>query len=89
MALSKLPLFATHSKVRKITRYQEGKLENSSDLLEIHREGSFGKYAGRARLQYPKQNMSLVLSQEHRGAEVGRTFLGALKPASFPTQNDL
>lgn len=89
MALSKLPLFATHSKVRKITRYQEGKLENSSDLLEIHREGSFEKYAGRARLQYPKQNMSLVLSREHRGAEVGRMFLGALKPASFPTQNDL
>lgn len=69
-------------------RYQEGKLENSSDLLEIHTEGSLETYAGGAGLQYPEENRSLV-SLEHGGEKVGMTSLSALKTASFPTQNHL
>lgn len=33
-------------KVRKITGCQEGKLENSCDLMEVRREGSHEKYKG-------------------------------------------
>lgn len=69
-------------------RYQEGKLENSSDFLEIRREGSLVTYAGGAGLQYPGENRSLA-SLEHGGADVGRMSLNALKTASFPTQNHL
>lgn len=41
-------VFATHGKARKITGCQEDKLENSNNLLEIHRDGSLETSTGRA-----------------------------------------
>jgi len=67
-------------------RYQEDELENSSDLLEIHRERSHEAYAGAEELQQLKENRSLV-SLDRGGAEVRWTLLNALKTTSFPTCN--
>lgn len=52
MALSKLAFTARFYlppiiRLRKIMRYQEGKLENSSDLLKIRGEGSLETSARR------------------------------------------
>lgn len=50
-------------------RCQEGKLGNSSNLLEIHRDGSLETYTKGAGWKYPRENRGMV-SVEHEGAEV-------------------
>lgn len=85
MALRRSP-FIDHSKARKIMRYKEGKLGNSSHLMEIQRDGSLETCTGRVGQKYPKENRGTV-SLAHGGVEVNRTLLCALKIASFPTQS--
>lgn len=65
-------VFATPGKARKITRCQEGKLGNSSNLLEIYRDGSLETCTGRA----GQKNRGTV-SVEHGGEEVNKTLLRA------------